>query len=123
MHVDRAVRKISRSAGAGATDSRALHQAAWEEVALHGSRMCSMSKIHQRVGVVLGIVLAAFVPGMARAAVEEEPLSGPMPVEFFVSTRGNDAWSGRLPAPGEKDGPFATVTPWCSCAVRTATSS
>lgn len=30
-------------------------------------------------------------------------------VTFFVSPRGHDAWSGRLPEPGEKDGPFATI--------------
>src|ERR1043166_8971953 len=30
--------------------------------------------------------------------------------DFFVSLRGNDNWSGRLADPGEKDGPFATIT-------------
>jgi Domain of unknown function (DUF4185) len=32
-------------------------------------------------------------------------------VTFFVATNGNDAWSGRLPAPnaGNTDGPFATL--------------
>lgn len=34
----------------------------------------------------------------------------PPPAEFYVSPRGNDAWSGRLAAPdaGRTDGPFAT---------------
>ncbi|MDD4019648.1 MAG: hypothetical protein PHV28_17095, partial [Kiritimatiellae bacterium] len=33
-------------------------------------------------------------------------------VTFYVSTKGNDAWSGGLPAPNRAgtDGPFATVT-------------
>jgi hypothetical protein len=29
--------------------------------------------------------------------------------EFFVSLKGNDSWSGRLPEPSGSDGPFATV--------------
>ena len=31
-------------------------------------------------------------------------------VDFFVSPRGNDNWSGTLAEPGEGDGPFATMT-------------
>jgi hypothetical protein len=30
-------------------------------------------------------------------------------VNFFVSTKGKDTWSGKLANPGENDGPFATV--------------
>jgi len=30
--------------------------------------------------------------------------------DLFVSLRGNDNWSGKLADPGEKDGPFATIT-------------
>src|SRR5262245_25861388 len=33
----------------------------------------------------------------------------PVPVDFFVSPRGKDTWAGKLPEPGEHDGPFATV--------------
>jgi hypothetical protein len=29
--------------------------------------------------------------------------------DLYVSPRGNDAWSGKLAEPGEKDGPFATI--------------
>jgi hypothetical protein len=32
-----------------------------------------------------------------------------VPVDFFVSPRGKDTWSGKRPEPGEDDGPFATV--------------
>ncbi len=31
-------------------------------------------------------------------------------LELFVSPRGNDNWSGRLPSPADTDGPFATVS-------------
>jgi hypothetical protein len=34
---------------------------------------------------------------------------GPRAVGFFVSTLGDDAWSGRLPEPARGDGPFRTV--------------
>jgi hypothetical protein len=33
----------------------------------------------------------------------------PVPVDFFVSPRGKDTWAGKLPEPGEHDGPFAMV--------------
>jgi hypothetical protein len=61
------------------------------------------------IGVALCITLAVFLPGISRTATAEEPLSGPTGVEFFVSLNGNDSWSGRLAAPGDKDGPFRTV--------------
>ncbi|MEP4079424.1 right-handed parallel beta-helix repeat-containing protein [Haloferula sp.] len=37
--------------------------------------------------------------------------AGAVEADFYVSTQGSDAWSGRLaePAAGEKDGPFATL--------------
>src|SRR5437879_4086128 len=35
--------------------------------------------------------------------------ASPTAVEYFVSTHGNDSWSGRAAAPTAKDGPFATV--------------
>jgi len=44
--------------------------------------------------------VAALLPGDARAANE---------AVFYVATNGNDAWSGRLPAPKGADGPFATL--------------
>lgn len=31
------------------------------------------------------------------------------PVELYIAVDGNDAWSGRLPAPTDGDGPFATL--------------
>lgn len=37
------------------------------------------------------------------------PGGGPATVNFFVSPRGNDNWSGKLAEPCEYDGPFATV--------------
>jgi hypothetical protein len=66
-------------------------------------------KYTQIIGVALDIALAVFVPGPSRAATAEEPLTGPTPVEFFVSPQGDDSWSGRLATPGDKNGPFATV--------------
>ncbi len=77
-------------------------------LAIGGSRK-SIMKRTEIIGVALGIALAVFVPGPSPAATGEEPLTGPMPVEFFVSPQGDDSWSGRLSTPGEKDGPFATV--------------
>ena len=55
-----------------------------------------------RLTVPLGLFLLAL---LAPAGV-----SGP--VKFYVSTNGNDHWSGRLPAPNAKqnDGPFATLS-------------
>jgi len=44
-----------------------------------------------------------------RAASAREPVTGPTPIDFFVSPQGNDAWSGRLADPAENDGPFATL--------------
>ncbi len=31
------------------------------------------------------------------------------PATFYISTRGNDNWSGKLPLPAKGDGPFATI--------------
>src|SRR5690349_15128454 len=36
-------------------------------------------------------------------------VQNPSSVDFFVSPQGKDAWTGKLPEPGEHDGPFATV--------------
>jgi hypothetical protein len=65
----------------------------------------------QLIGVSLGVLLGVFVPRAAQAASAEKPVTGPAPhpEEFFVSPHGNDAWSGRLAAPGDQDGPFATL--------------
>src|SRR5262245_55279011 len=63
------------------------------------------------IGAALGAILAAIVPTTTRAASAGESLAAdPKPVEFFVSPKGNDAWSGRLAEPGDQDGPFATMT-------------
>jgi len=45
------------------------------------------------------------------AALEAPPATVRMAPKVYVSTRGNDAWSGRLaePAQGGKDGPFRTL--------------
>jgi hypothetical protein len=39
----------------------------------------------------------------------QDVVQDPVPVDFFVSPRGKDTWAGKLPEPGEDDGPFATV--------------
>ncbi|MDB6135406.1 MAG: putative pectin lyase [Verrucomicrobiales bacterium] len=46
-----------------------------------------------------------FLPDAAAAA----PGEGTGRVDLYVSTRGNDRWSGRRADPGEGDGPFASV--------------
>jgi len=57
-------------------------------------------------GVSLWMAMAAVCLLLAGSAVRAE-----MPVRFFVSTQGNDAWSGQLEAPdaARSDGPFATL--------------
>ena len=54
-------------------------------------------------GIALRTVLAV---SPSAAAAEPQPEAA-----FYVATDGNDAWSGRLPAPnaGRSDGPFATL--------------
>ena len=62
--------------------------------------------------VVLGLVLAgaSMSPaGGGQPASTSDAGAGPRAVEFFVSPRGNDNWSGKFAEPGEKDGPRATV--------------
>jgi hypothetical protein len=68
-----------------------------------------MSQHAQLMGVALGVAVAVFVPGTSPVVTAKEPLTGPTPIEFFVSPQGDDSWSGRLAAPGDKDGPFATI--------------
>jgi hypothetical protein len=45
----------------------------------------------------------------AAAADVRDVVQDPAPVDFFVSPRGKDTWTGKLPEPGDHDGPFATV--------------
>jgi copper-binding protein NosD len=63
----------------------------------------------RRLVLSLLALLALLALRAARAAAARKPSSGPQPVVFFVSPHGNDAWSGRRPDPGGKDGPFATL--------------
>ena len=55
---------------------------------------------------VAALFLATAVPGSAE---DRGPAGGAV---FYVATNGNDAWSGKLPAPNDAktDGPFATIT-------------
>jgi hypothetical protein len=43
------------------------------------------------------------------AGVSAAPADNPPAADFFVSSRGNDLWSGKMADPGENDGPFASV--------------
>ena len=52
------------------------------------------------------LVLAAT---MSLAPLSFAATDPPQSADFFVSPRGNDAWSGRLADPGPADGPFATL--------------
>src|SRR4029078_6605721 len=36
-------------------------------------------------------------------------VENPCVADFFVSSRGNDQWSGKLAEPGDNDGPFASI--------------
>src|SRR5262245_24409187 len=48
----------------------------------------------------------AFNPATGRP---QDVVRKPVSADFFVSRRGKDTWSGKLPEPGKDDGPFATV--------------
>jgi hypothetical protein len=54
------------------------------------------------VALLCGIALAASAGGRAQPAAK---------ADFFVAPKGNDAWSGKSPAPNADgtDGPFATL--------------
>ena len=57
----------------------------------------------------LSLFLAMVCSGLCRqgwAAISGE---SPETADFFVAPHGNDTWSGKRAAPGEDDGPFATV--------------
>ena len=60
------------------------------------------------VGIVFGLASLAKVMGVQPASAAQGGF-GVTPLDFFVSPRGNDAWSGRLRDPGLTDGPFATL--------------
>src|SRR4051812_3163407 len=57
---------------------------------------------------VASMVAATFFCAVC-ATSAEQPVGHASPITFFVSTAGNDAWSGRRPVPGGRDGPFATI--------------
>src|SRR5579859_7959488 len=58
----------------------------------------------RRMGLVFtAMLMAVHLLGGERQAAADST------ADFFVSPRGNDAWSGHLPDPGEKDGPFKTI--------------
>jgi hypothetical protein len=66
---------------------------------------CSSFRI-DLTGFLVGLLFAVWPSAVAPA----EPQDAPRTV-FYVSTKGRDQWSGRLPAPDAKqqDGPFATL--------------
>lgn len=63
-----------------------------------------------RLGFSLAVMVAASVPCPARAAPAEQPVVAPPPVRYFVSPKGNDAWSGRFAVPNRNNGPFKSIT-------------
>jgi hypothetical protein len=58
------------------------------------------------LNLLTGLAFALFVPH-GTAAVPIKDSDGTV---FFVSPQGQDQWSGKLDAPGDNDGPFATVS-------------
>src|SRR5579863_9574972 len=46
----------------------------------------------------------------ANAGFAAQPDNRSRTADFFVSPAGKDTWSGKLAAPRDNDGPFATVT-------------
>lgn len=55
----------------------------------------------------LSLAVSIFLVALLCSAAHADP-AGPAP-DFYVSPRGNDSWSGRLPRPSGGDGPFATL--------------
>jgi len=53
------------------------------------------------------LAVACWFTALATGAVAAG--RSPGAADFYVSTRGNDRWSGKLADPGAQDGPFATV--------------
>lgn len=58
------------------------------------------------VGSIIAVLVALSFPGASEAGNAEQ-----LKADFYVSTDGNDAWSGKLTAPNAQktDGPFATL--------------
>src|SRR3954452_16818925 len=59
------------------------------------------------MALAMALLIGADAPAQAASAAEARGESR----VFYVSPEGNDAWSGRQPAPnpGKSDGPFATI--------------
>src|SRR5262245_61603545 len=68
------------------------------------------NQTHSKVArVTRSLLLAlAFAP-IGQVALAANPVRKTEGVDFFVSPRGNDTWSGRRADPDQNDGPFATV--------------
>src|SRR5262245_4810715 len=56
--------------------------------------------------IATGFLLIAITPA---AGGLQDVAQNPVSADFFVSPQGRDTWTGKLPEPGEGDGPFATV--------------
>jgi hypothetical protein len=58
----------------------------------------------------MNLCIRILTAGMLWAALIA-PLAAAEPAAYYVATDGNDAWSGRLPAPNanKSDGPLATL--------------
>ena len=61
-------------------------------------------------GMIVGIVAGIVCP-LAQQLNADTPSAQEVQATLFVATNGNDAWSGKLPAPNpeETDGPLATL--------------
>jgi GH141 insertion domain/Periplasmic copper-binding protein (NosD) len=59
--------------------------------------------------LTLGLLLAAACAQAWGKGIAATPVGHPGAADFFVSPRGKDTWSGKPAAPGQDDGPFATV--------------
>ena len=60
---------------------------------------------------VIRFTIGLFLMGFLASCAEIISMKAPAGPAFYVSTEGNDAWSGRLPKPNEwkTNGPFATL--------------
>jgi hypothetical protein len=77
--------------------------------------------LRKALGPTVGLVAVLVAPSQRPTAyglAAEESADARAPVEFFVAPGGNDAWSGRIAAPQEGDGPFATIRQLFVCGER-----
>lgn len=71
--------------------------------------MAARGRFTRRAVASLCVLLVVACGPCGVDAMAAEPQGAAEAIEFHVSPRGDDAWSGRQPDPADGDGPFATV--------------